>query len=314
MKIVFLDAKTIGQDISLDIFKDFGKFVFYETTTNKQVIDRVKDANIIITNKVVIDKIAMDRADGLKLICVAATGMNNIDLEHASKKGIKVKNVEDYSTPSVAQHTFSMLFYLLEKSRYYDEYVKSKEWSKNDIFTHLNKPFFEIKGKKWGIIGLGNIGKEVAKIASGFSCKISYYSTSGKNNYDKYKKIGLETLLKKSDIISIHAPLNKSTKNLITKKELSMLKNGTILLNLGRGGIINEKDLAKILDAKEIYAGLDVTEKEPLDKDSPLLDLKYPQRIFITPHIAWASKQSRERLVKKIYQNIKEELKNGKRA
>ncbi len=314
MKIVFLDAKTVGKDISLDIFKELGEFISYETTTNKQTADRVKDAEIIITNKVVIDKSVIDKADRLKLICVAATGTNNIDLEYASKKGIKVKNVKDYSTPSVAQHTFTMLFYLIGKSCYYDRYVKDKKWSDSDIFTNLDRPFFEIKGKKWGIIGLGNIGKEVARLATQFGCEVSYFSTSGQNRVKEYKQEGLTELLESSDIISIHAPLNESTNNLITEKELSILKEGAILLNLGRGGIINERDLAKSLDTKEIYAGLDVTEKEPLDKDSPLLDLKYPQRIFITPHIAWASKQSRERLISKIYQNIKEELQDGKRA
>ncbi|NPA73191.1 MAG: D-2-hydroxyacid dehydrogenase [Epsilonproteobacteria bacterium] len=314
MKIIFLDAKTVGKDVSLKRFKKLGNFKAYKTTKKHQTPSRVKDADIIITNKVVIDKSVIKQAKKLKLICVAATGMNNIDLKYATKKGIKVKNVKDYSTPSVAQHTFSMLFYLIGKSCYYDRYTKSKKWSKSDIFTNLDKPFFEIKDKKWGIIGLGTIGKEVAKIATAFGCNVSYYSTSGKNRSSDFKRVDLKKLLKESDIISIHAPLNEKTNNLITKKELSLLKEGAVLLNLGRGGIVNEKDLAKTLDKKDIYVGLDVTSKEPIEADSALLNIKNKDRLFITPHIAWASKESRERLVEKIYQNIKEELKDGKRA
>ncbi len=318
MKVVFLDTKTLGDDIVLDDFKMFGEFVSHDTTPNKQeTIKRVKDANIIITNKVIIDKEVMDKATKLKLICVAATGMNNIDLEYAKKREIVVKNVEDYSTKSVAQHTFTLLFYLLGQTRYYDEYVKDKKWCDSEIFTNLDKVFWEISEKTWGIIGLGNIGKEVAKIAESFGAKVIYYSTSGKNSNNRYKKVGLNELMSKSDIISIHAPLNEKTLNLITKKELLKMRDGSILLNLGRGGIINEQDLAEVLDSKEIYAGLDVVWREPIEKRSPLLSVKNIQRLIITPHIAWASKEARERLKDKIINNIKEFIqgeKYGKRA
>lgn len=305
MNIVFLDTKTVGDDISLDNFKKFGTFTGYDITKSKEeTIQRVKQADIIITNKVIIDKDIMDSAKNLKLICVAATGMNNIDLEYAKNKGVSVKNVAGYSTKSVTQHTFTLLFYLLGKTGYYDKLVKEKKWCESEIFTNLDKPFWEIAGKTWGIIGLGNIGKEVAKIAECFGANIIYYSTSGKNSDKRYERVSLKELMKKSDIISIHAPLNDNTNNLITKQELSMIKDGSIILNLGRGGIINENDLAEILDNKDIYAGLDVTKNEPIEEDSPLLNITNKDRLVITPHIAWASLEARKTLVKKIIQNI----------
>jgi len=310
MNIVFLDAKTIGDDIPLQPFETFGNFTSYETTPNKDdTIKRVQDADIIITNKVVIDKDVMDNSKNLKLICVAATGMNNIDLEYAKEKNIVVKNVSDYSTKSVAQHTFTLLFYLLGQTKYYDNLVKEKKWCESEIFTNLDKPFWEISGKTWGIIGLGNIGAEVAKIAKCFGANILYYSTSGKNRSESYKQVTLDELLAISDIISIHAPLNKKTNNLITKKELLKLKEGAIILNLGRGGIINENDLAEVIDTKDIYAGLDVTKNEPLPKNSPLLNIKQSDHLVITPHIAWSSIEARRTLIDKIIKNIENFLK-----
>ncbi len=313
MNIVFLDAKTVGEDISLDIFKQFGDFTSYDTTlTKNDTLKRTKYADIIVTNKVVIDKDIMDNATNLKLICVAATGMNNIDLEYAKEKNILVKNVSGYSTKSVTQHTFTLLFYLLGQTKYYDNFVKEKKWCESEIFTNLDRAFWEISGKTWGIIGLGNIGKEVAKIAKCFGADILYYSTSGKNRVSSYKQVTLDKLLATSDIVSIHAPLNNNTNNLITKNELLKLKEGSIILNLGRGGIINEDDLAQVIDEKDIYAGLDVTKNEPLEKSSPLLNVKKQDNIVITPHIAWSSIEARKRLVDKIIQNIKSFLQENK--
>ncbi len=310
MNILFLDSKTIGDDISLDIFKQFGNFISYDTTLTKEdTLKRTKNANIIITNKVIIDKDVIDNATDLKLICVAATGMNNIDLEYAKKRDIEVRNVANYSTKSVAQHTFTLLFYLLGQTKYYDDFVKERRWCESKIFTHLEKPFWEIFDKTWGIIGLGSIGKEVAKIAECFGANILYYSTSGKNINSSYKKVTLEELLKTSDIISIHAPLNNNTNNLLTKKELLKVKDGSIILNLGRGAIINEDDLAEVIDEKEIYVGLDVTKSEPLQKDSPLFSIKKKNNLVITPHIAWSSIEARNRLIHKIAKNIENYLK-----
>lgn len=306
MKLAILDALTLGEDVNLDTFKDFGYLEIYPITkTKEETVERVKDKHIIITNKVVIDKEVMDNAPYLKLICVAATGYNNIDINYAKQKGIAVTNVAGYSTNSVVQHTFGMLFYLLEHLRYYDEYVKSGEYTKSPIFTHIGKPFWEIYGKTWGIIGLGTIGKKVAQIAESFGCDVIYYSTSGKNTAQKYPHKALDELLSISDIVSIHAPLNEYTKNLITYEKLKLMKKTAILLNLGRGGIVNEKDLAKALDEGLIAAaGLDVLEKEPMNLDNPLLQIKNKDRLLITPHIAWTSIEARQTLVKEIYLNI----------
>ncbi len=312
MKISVLDRKTLGDDVSLERLKDFGDLVIYSTTKRNDIEGRIKDSDIVITNKVVIDKYVMDHAPKLKLICVAATGMNNIDLNYAKKRSIEVKNVKGYSTHSVVQHTFAMLFYLLEKLRYYDMIVKGGIWTKNEIFTCLDRPFHEIRGKKWGIIGLGEIGREVGKVAKSFGCDVIYYSTSGKNENKEFKRVDFDELLKESDIISIHAPLNERTKDLIGKEELNKMKKGVILLNLGRGGIINEYELAQKVSLGDIYVGLDVLEREPISKDHPLMYIKNSDNILITPHIAWTSIEARKRLVDGIYENIKEFLEKRK--
>ena len=303
MKVVLLDKLTFG-DSDLSKFEQFGEVEFYDTTSAEQTLERVKEADVIVTNKVVITDEVMRNCPDLKLICVAATGMNNVDIDAAQKLGIKVKNVVGYSTDSVIQHTFSMLFYLMGHSRYYDEYVKSQEWEKSGLFTHVGKVFFELKGKKWGVIGLGEIGRGVAKIATAFGAEVSYYSTSGKNRNGEYKRESISNILEQSDIISIHAPLNDSTYDLIAHSELLMMKDGAVLLNLGRGGIVNESALSYILDAKPIYVGLDVLEKEPMQKDSPLKKIKAQDRLYITPHIAWTSVEARERLIDGVIENI----------
>ena len=306
MKLAILDAKTLGSDIDLSGFSQFGEVEIYETTKPEETLERVKDKDIVVTNKVVIDKNIMDNSPNLKLICVAATGVNNIDVEYAKKKGIQVRNVAGYSTESVVQHTFAMLFYLLESLRYYDDYVKSGEYAKSDIFTHLGKPFWEIRGKTWGIIGLGTIGRRVADVASAFGANVIYYSTSGVERKEKYPRVSLDELLKTSDIVSIHAPLNEKTQGLIGYEQIKLMKPTAYLLNLGRGGIVVEEDLAKALDENLIAgAGLDVLEKEPITEDNPLLKIKNKEKLFITPHIAWTSVEARKTLVNEIIENIK---------
>lgn len=304
MKIVLLDTLTFGQS-DLSGFERLGEVSHYETTAAGQTLERIKEADVIVTNKVVITARMMEQCPQLKLICVAATGMNNIDLVAAKKSAIEVKNVAGYSTDSVIQHTFTMLFYLMGHSRYYDEYVKSGEWQRSAVFTHVERPFFELKGKKWGIIGLGEIGRGVAKIASAFGAEVSYYSTSGKNSNAEYTQRSLSNILEQSDVISIHAPLNEATRDLIAHSELLMMKDGAILLNLGRGGIVDEKALSYILDAKPIYVGLDVLEKEPMSDPHPLMQVKAKERLYITPHIAWTSVEARERLIASVIENIK---------
>lgn len=304
MKIVFLDCDTLGYDISLEEFKKFGEVIVYGFSSYEETIARLQGAEIVVTNKTVIDKNIMDNSD-LKLICVAATGMNNIDLEYAKKKNIQVKNVKGYSTHSVTQLTFSFVLNFVQEFEYYTKYTNEREWEKSKIFVNLDKPFYELKDKNWGIIGLGEIGKNVAKIATAFGSKVSYFSTSGNNNCSDYERIGLEEILKKSDIITIYAPLTEFTKNLIGRKELEMLKNGAIMVNVGRGGIVNENDLAEVLDEKEIYVGLDVVEVEPIKSNNPLNFIKNKYRLKMTPHIGWASIEARNELTKGIINNIK---------
>ncbi len=308
MNIVLLDAQTLGDDLDLSVLEQFGTFRIYSQTTPQERIERIKDAQIVITNKVILDRQTLAAAPKLKLICVAATGMNNIDLKAAKEFGISVKNVAQYSTPSVVQHTFAMLFYLCEQLSYYDSYVKSGSWSQSGLFTHLGRPFHEIANKRWGIIGLGNIGQEVAKVASCFGAHVSYYATSGVAHSQEYPHKSLDELLAQSEIISIHAPLNERTRGLIAERELALLQEKAILLNLGRGEIIDEDALAKELSRRNIYVGLDVTKKEPISKDSALLKLPHPERLLITPHIAWTSLEARQRLLQGIVKNIEEFL------
>ena len=306
MKIVLLDKKTLGDDLNLEILSEFGYLKTYETTSASQTAERIEDADIVITNKVIIDKTTMQQAKELKLICIAATGMNNVDLESAKTLGIVVKNVTGYSTSSVVQQTFAMMFYLLNRLEYYNRQVKSKTWSKSNLFTDISQPISELSTKTWGIIGLGTIGKEVAKTAESFGATIHYHSTSGKNLINDYHHSNLETLLSECDIISIHAPLNEQTTNLINASNLKLLKEGTILLNLGRGGIINESDLANALNEKHFYAGLDVLGHEPIEENNPLFSISNYDQLLITPHIAWASVEARKKLLEGIVLNIRE--------
>ncbi len=308
MKIVILDRKTLGYDVSVDIFSKFGEVISYDTTKVNETKDRIKNADIILTNKVYVGKDELENSS-VKLICVTATGMNNVDLEYTKEKNIEVKNVAGYSTSSVIQLAFSMIFYFVQKLTYYKKYVDEQNWQKSDTFTHIDVPFLELDNKRVGIIGLGEIGRDLAKKAKAFNCEIVYYSTSGQNTNSEYKSVTLEELLKTSDIISIHAPLNEKTKDLLGYKELNLIKEGAILLNLGRGGIINEADLAKILDEKDIFCGLDVVSKEPIEETNPLLKVVNKQRLLMTPHIAWASVEARKRLIEKVAKNIEDFLK-----
>ena len=253
-----------------------------------------------------LDKETIETLPNLKMIAITATGMNNVDLEYAKQKNIVVKNVSGYSTNSVVEHTFRLVLALIGKLRYYSEYTQSGSWSKSPIFTHLQKPFFEIANKNWGIIGLGTIGKEVAKIATAFGANVSYYATSGVIHNKEYPHKRLEELLKNSDIISIHAPLNANTQNLITKDELNLMKRGSVLINVGRGGIVDESALANAIDNNDLLVGLDVTKKEPIEEDNLLLKVKNRENLIITPHIAWGSIESRERLIEGVVKNIEE--------
>lgn len=307
MKLVFLDAKTVGEDIDLSSYDALGEVVKYGFSAPEEIPERVKDADVLIINKIEINEQTIGAAQNLKLVCVTATGTNNLDKEYLAKRGIAWRNVAGYSTESVTQHTFALLFYLLEKMRYYDDYVKDEKYVNDTIFTHFAEHFNEINGKTWGIIGLGAIGRRVADIAKAFGAHVIYYSASGSAPQEGYEQVDFETLLSESDIVSVHAPLNEYTKNLMDKKAFAKMKKTAIFLNLGRGPIVVEQDLCDALEAGEIAAaGLDVLCKEPMSETNPLVKIKDSKRLIITPHIAWASVEARNRLMQIIAGQIKD--------
>lgn len=305
MKIVFLDVKTIGDDIDLSKYNTLGEVIKYDFSTSEQIPERVKDADVIILNKAPINVQTIGTAEHLKLVCVTATGTNNLDKTYLETQGIAWRNVAGYSTESVAQHTFAMLFYLLEKLSYYDQYVKEEHYVNDTLFTHFGKHFHEIYGKTWGIIGLGNIGRRVADIAKAFGANVIYYSTSGNNDQPNYTRVDFDTLLTTSDIVSVHAPLTPQTEQLLNAEAFSKMKSSAIFLNVGRGAIVAEQDLADALNNNRIAAaGLDVLCEEPMSPNSPFLSIKDSNRLLITPHIAWASVEARTNLMNIVYNQI----------
>lgn len=306
MKIVALEIKNIGEDISVDMFKEFGEFTSYLNSKPEEMTERCKDADVIIVNKLPVNEKTIGSIDTLKVVLITATGYDNLDMPYLKSRGIKVCNVKGYSTDSVAQHTFALLFYVYEKLRSYDDFVKSGDYSRYDIFTCFDEPFNELTGKVWGIVGLGEIGRKVAKIAQAFGCEVVYYSTSGRNSNNDFEQVDFDTLLKISDIVSIHAPLNEKTKYLFNAEAFKKMKKSAVLINVGRGPIVNDRELTDALKADEIAAAaIDVLEKEPMAMDSPYFEITDSRKLFITPHIAWATKESRERLMMETYRNLK---------
>lgn len=307
MKIVFLDAKSIGEDIDLSGYDQLGEVVRYPYSTPEEARERTRDADVIILNKTEINEQSIGEADKLKLVCVTATGTNNLDKAYLAERGIEWRNVAGYSTESVAQHTFALLFYLMEKLRYYDDYVKNENYVNDSMFTHFDHRFNELSGKTWGIIGLGNIGRRVADIAKCFGCRVIYFSTSGKNNQKGYNRVSFDKLLEQSDIVSVHAPLTDDTLGLMNREAFARMKPGAVFLNLGRGPIVDEAALTEALNTGMIAAaGLDVLSQEPMSEDNPFRSIKDSERLIITPHIAWASIEARTRLMEIILEQIKE--------
>ena len=314
MNIVILEANTLGADVDLSVFEKLGNVTQYGQSDEENTADRVKDADIIVVNKVPMNEQTLKKADHLKMIAVTATGTNIIDKAYTDKRGIAVSNVGGYSTMSVAQHTFALALYLVHKMNYFDSYVKSGQYIKSDIFTNLDMTYQELAGKTWGIIGLGNIGKKVAQIARVFGCRVIYYSTSGKNQNDQYERVDFDTICRESDLLSIHAPLNNATENLMNKDAFQKMKKSAVLINVGRGPIVNEEDLVEALENGEIAAaGLDVISAEPMREENPLMKIKDSGKLVVTPHIAWASTEARQRLVREVYLNIEAFLRGEKR-
>jgi glycerate dehydrogenase len=308
LKIVFLDAQTLGNDISLAPVASLGEYVSYPFTRPEDVFDRIAGFDVVITNKVWMGKEQMDASPALKLICVAATGTNNVDTAYAAAKGIPVRNAVDYSTESVTQVTWMHILNLVGKARFFDGYVKDGSYSASGCFTNANVPFFELKGKTFGTVGLGHIGTRVAAVAEAFGMPVLYYPTSGKPHSDRYAaETDLHRFLSRCDVVSVHCPLNDRTRGLIDYDALAQMKRGAVIVNMGRGGIIVEEDLVRALDEGLIDgAAVDVFTKEPLPAGHPFLKLQYPERLLLTPHIGWASREARICLVGKIADNIKD--------
>lgn len=306
MKIVVLDAVTLGSEIDLTVLNEFGSVEIYDNTFANQVVERSQEAEIIITNKVKINQEMLRSLPGLKLICVAATGVDIIDLNACDESNVVVKNVKGYSTQSVTQQVFTMVLSLIGNPSYYDQFCKSNEWEDSKVFTNLSKPFWELSGKRWGIIGLGEIGKSVANVASAFGCEVVYFSVSGNVQDIDYIHLDLDELLKTSDIISLHCPLTDKTIGLLNKDRMNQIQDHAVLVNVARGAVINAKDLVEVKNEKSFKVALDVFDQEPLPHDHIMKKLKDRDDVLMSPHIAWASIEARKTLFNGVIKNIKE--------
>ena len=315
MNIVILERNSVGEDVSVDCISDFGEVTVYRNTvTVEEVRERVKNADIVIANKSPLREETLRDAPNVKLICEFATGYDNCDLLYCRSRGIKVANVRDYCTAMVAQHTFTLALALSQKLPHYDQYVKSGEYSTQDRFSNFDLPFTELEGKTWGIVGMGNIGRRVATIASAFGCKVIFHSITGTSSCTEYPRVDKDTLLAESDFLSLHCPLSDLSRNFIDADALKKMKRTAILINVARGQVVNNADLYEALTAGEIMAaGLDVVEREPLEQGNPLSRLKDSNQLIITPHLAWASVEARKRCVEEAYKNIEAFLEGRER-
>lgn len=306
MKIVFLDAATMGST-PLTAIESLGEFERFDNSSAEEARMRVRDADVAIVNKVIVDQAFLDAAPNLKLVCEAGTGMNNIDAELCRKRGVQVRNVAGYSTDAVAQHTWMLILALAGRLFHYDSYVKDGRYTRARLHTDSDHPYTGLSGKTIGIVGMGAIGQKVARIAEVFGMKVIYYSTSGTSHCTEYPSVSLESLLREADVVSIHAPYNEKTAGLIDYEGLRLMKPTAFLVNTGRGGIADEADLARAIDEERIAGiGIDVYVEEPLPANSPLLNSKHPDRMILTPHVAWASEETRLRLAEEIAANIRE--------
>lgn len=307
MRIVLLERNSAGTDVPVNCFDELGEVTIYpNTVTAEEVAERARDADVIVCNKAPMREESLKDAPNVKLICELATGYDNCDLEYCSSRGIQVRNVVDYSTDMVAQHTFTLALALSQKLPHYDNYVKSGAYAAQDRFSNFDIPFYELAGKTWGIVGMGNIGRRVAGIATAFGCRVIFYSITGKSSCTDYPRVDRDTLLAESDFLSLHCPLSELSRNFIDKAALKKMKNTAILINVARGPVVNNRDLYEALMADEIQAaGLDVVEREPITSDNPLSGFLDSNRLIITPHLAWASVEARTRCVRGVYENIR---------
>lgn len=305
MKLVVLERNSVGTDVDVSCFEKFGEVEYYPNTVAENTAERIKDADIIISNKAPMNESTLKDAPNVKLICLFATGFDCVDLAYCKSRGIKVANVVNYSTAAVVQHTILLALALEEKIFHYDDYVKSGAYAAQDRFSNFDQVFGELDGKTWGIVGMGNIGRGVARVAQALGCNVIFYSASGKSSCTEYKRVELDELLAQSDILSLHCPLSDRTRGLINKEAFSKMKKTAILVNVARGPVVETQALYEALTTGQIAAaGLDVLEQEPIAKDNPLGSIKDSTKLIITPHMAWASKEARERLVQEVMQNI----------
>lgn len=306
MKIVVLERDSLGIDVDMSEIEKMGEVRTFPSTTVETAAEHIGDADIIIANKLPLNSETLKDAKNLKFVAQTATGTNNVDFSYTNKAGIKVANVPSYSTDSVAQHTFALLLYLVGKLSFFDDYVKSGAYSRSNCFSCLEMIFPELSGKTWGIIGMGSIGQKVAQIAAVFGCKVICYSASGKTYETPYEQVDFDTLLSDSDIVSVHAPLNEYTRNLMNYEAFSKMKESAYFINVGRGPIVVEEDLARALEEGQIRAaGLDVLVTEPINEDNPLLKIRDSGKLIITPHVAWATSEARQRCVDAVAENIR---------
>ena len=302
MKIVITDASTVTNgDIDLKVFEQFGEVVIYDVTDTNQVSERVKDADMIICNKTLLNRDNLKDAKNLKYIGLFATGYNNIDLEYTNEAGITVCNAPGYSTEAVAQHTFAFILSILNRVGEYNETVKQGDWIKSRTFSYFPLPLSELSQKTIGIVGYGSIGKRVGDIAKAFNMNILVHNRS-KVQDDTVTQVTFDELLHKSDIVTLHCPLNKDSENIMNDEAFNKMKDGAGLVNTARGGMVDEFALRRALTSgKLLGAGVDVLRKEPMDKDCPLFNAP---NCYITPHIAWAGVETRTRLLKLVTDNI----------
>ncbi|MCI9464742.1 MAG: D-2-hydroxyacid dehydrogenase [Lachnospiraceae bacterium] len=305
MKLAVLERNSVGTDVDVSCFEKFGEVTYYPNTVADNAAERVKDADIVIANKAPMNEETLKDAPNVKLICLFATGFDNVDLAYCKKRGIRVANVVNYCTPAVAQHTLLLAMMLAEKIAFYDDYVKSGAYSAQDRFSNFDRTFHDLAGKTWGIVGMGSIGHRVAELAEAFGCKVIFYSASGKSTCTDYERVEFETLLRESDILSLHCPLSDRTRNLINKDAFEKMKKSAVLINVARGPVVNTQDLYQALtEGKIAAAGLDVLEKEPMEPSNPLAQIKDSTKLIITPHMSWASVESRTCLVEEVVKNI----------
>lgn len=309
MNITFLDSRAIGSDVSLDKLKEVGSLTLEEKTGQDEVAEKLADTDVLIVNKLKLNKDSLKNANKLKLICVTATGYDNVDIAYCRKKGIGVCNVVGYSSHSVAQVTAAMVLYLSTHLGEYTSYVKSGEYTKVGSPNKLEPVFNELYKKTWGIIGYGNIGKEVGAIASALGCSILKYRKTEAEDC-----VSLKYLLENSDIISIHTPLTDETRGLIGKHELEMIKKNAILVNTSRGAVTDEKAVADAVKAGKLAAfGTDVYSHEPFGENDPLYAIKAFPNVCMTPHMAWGAFEARTRCIDEIAENIRDFYSGGTR-